>query len=113
LIKGQRLGQPENTVADYSEKVAQHILDLSSSVDVLVPHQDFIIEVVSGAKVQRCGGRPAQTPKDCSFARNARSKLSSIVQEERAAGDEIRQVANMFECGDGSNAIVFRFSRHV
>jgi hypothetical protein len=59
LIKGKRLGQPENTVADFSEKMAQNVLDLSGSVDVLVSHQHFIIEVVPCSKVQCGSGRPA------------------------------------------------------
>jgi hypothetical protein len=59
LIKGKSLGQPENSGADFREKVAQDVLDLSRRVDVLVPHQHFIIEIVSGSKVQSGGGGPA------------------------------------------------------
>src|SRR5688572_15198229 len=84
LIKRKGFGQTENSGADVREKVAQDVLDLSSRVDVLVAHQHFIIEVVSGSKVQSGGGGPAETPQDGSFTGNAGPELSTVGQEKRA-----------------------------
>src|SRR4051812_33409794 len=84
LVKRECPAQTEDADLGVDKEVAENLLDFAGGVDVFVPHQDAVVELVAGAKGESCGGLPSEAPENCAFAGNPGAK-DSVVGEEQAA----------------------------
>src|SRR5205823_4984810 len=111
LVEGQGAHQAENAGARVDKEVTQHFLDFARGIHVLISHKHFVIEVMAGTKIKGGCQLPTETPENSSFTWDTSAKRTAIGQEQRAPGDKLRQVTNMFEHGDGCYPVVTMVGR--
>ncbi len=106
LIQGETPAQAEHLAAHPTEEMAQQRLDLPRIVDVLVPHQQTVIETIFQPELHSRGELPSQRPQPRPFAGNGHPQHPVLLQQQTRPGDHLGQVAQMLEGRHGRDAVV-------
>ena len=81
LVEGEAAAETEDPALKLLKEIGEYRLDLACCIDVLVSHQEPVVEPVLEPELYTCGQFPGQCPENGAFAGDAGAETATWFQQ--------------------------------